>query len=309
MSDAHSSDPRPATGEPVATSETDIVVAGWRRALGNLVRVFNTNKTSWLGLGIFVVIALAAILAPVLAPHDPAEQSVLHRVEPPSAEYPLGTDAFGRDVLSRLLYGAQISLLVGVSSVLLAMIFGGTLGIIAGYKGGRTDTLIMRAMDVLLSFPTLIMGLLIVAMLGPNLINMIIAIALTLVPKFARIARAPTVSVKERAYIEAGRALGYSDTRIMVVHILPNVIGEVLVLASLWTANAIQIEAGFSFIGLTVRPPTPTWGGMIREGFEQIFNNPWLAVYPGICILLTVFALNLLGDGIRDAVDPKLRDV
>lgn len=279
-----------------------------RGALSALIAVFNRNKTSWLGLAIFLVIAAAAVLAPVLAPYNPAEQSVLHRMKPPSSQFLLGTDAFGRDVLSRLLYGARISLMVGLLSVALAMVVGGALGIIAGYKGGRLDNLIMRCMDVLLSFPTLIMGLLIVALLGPNLTNMIIAIALTLVPKFARIARAPTVVIKQRAYIEACRSLGYSDTRIMVRHILPNVIGEILVLASLWTANAIQIEAGFSFIGLTVRPPTPTWGGMIRDGFEQIFHAPWLALYPGLCILLTVFSLNLLGDGVRDAVDPKLRE-
>ncbi len=290
------------------TGEIPVEPRGRRGALAGLAAVFNRNKTSWLGLVIFLVICALAILAPVIAPHDPAAQSVLNRMKPPSAQFLLGTDAFGRDVFSRLLYGARISLLVGISSVVVAMTVGGALGILAGYKGGQIDNVIMRAMDVLLSFPTLIMGLLIVALLGPNLTNMIIAIALTLVPKFARIARAPTVVIKERAYIEAGRALGYSDLRIMAVHILPNVIGEVLVLASLWTANAIQIEAGFSFIGLTVRPPTPTWGGMIRDGFEQIFQAPWLSIYPGLCILLTVFSLNLLGDGIRDAVDPKLRE-
>lgn len=292
--------------DPIDLQQEDF---GARRGrLATLVAVFNRNKTSWLGLAIFLCIALLAVLAPVIAPYNPAEQSVLHRMKPPSSQFLLGTDAFGRDVFSRLLYGARISLVVGLCSVALAMLVGGALGIVAGYKGGRTDNLIMRAMDVLLSFPTLIMGLLIVALLGPNLTNMVIAIALTLVPKFARIARAPTVVIKQRAYIEACRSLGYSDTRIMAVHILPNIIGEILVLASLWTANAIQIEAGFSFIGLTVRPPTPTWGGMIREGFEQIFHAPWLAIYPGLCILLTVFSLNLLGDGIRDAVDPKLRE-
>lgn len=296
--------------EPDALSPVDAPpeLSERRGALASLVAVFNRNKTSWVGLAIFLIIALMAIFAPLIAPYDPAEQSVLNRMKPPSGQFLLGTDAFGRDVFSRLLYGARISLMVGLCSVAIAMTVGGALGILAGYKGGRVDNVIMRAMDVLLSFPTLIMGLLIVALLGPNLTNMIIAIALTLVPKFARIARAPTVVIKERAYIEAGRALGYSDLRIMTVHILPNVIGEVLVLASLWTANAIQIEAGFSFIGLTVRPPTPTWGGMIRDGFEQIFQAPWLSIYPGLCILLTVFSLNLLGDGIRDAVDPKLRE-
>ncbi|MEO1016231.1 MAG: ABC transporter permease [Pseudomonadota bacterium] len=274
-----------------------------------LLRSFNQNKLSWVGLGLFVVIVLMAVAAPLIAPFDPIDQSVVNRLKPPSADYLLGTDAFGRDVFSRILYGARISLLVGVVSVLIGMVLGGSVGIIAGYYGGRIDLVLMRVMDVMLSFPTLIMGLLVVAMLGPSLQNVIIAIAATLVPKFARIARAPTIAVKERAFIEGCRALGFSDLRIMVLHILPNILAEILVLASLWTANAIQIEAGFSFIGLGVRPPTPTWGGMIREGFEQIFQAPWLAIVPGIAILLTVFALNLLGDGIRDAIDPKLKDV
>jgi peptide/nickel transport system permease protein len=188
------------------------------------------------------------------------------------------------------------------------MVLGGTIGIIAGYKGGLIDNTIMRVMDVFMSFPTLIMGLMVVAMLGPNLVNLIVAIALTVTPRFARIARAPTVSVKERDYIEACRALGYSDLRIMVLHILPNILGELFVMGSLWVATAVRIEASLSFIGLGVRPPTPTWGGMIREGFEEILGASWVSVYPGLLILITVFAFNMLGDGLRDAIDPKLKE-
>ena len=226
---------------------------------------------------------------------------------PPNHIYLLGTDSFGRDVLSRILWGARISIVIGVASVALGMVVGSAFGILAGYFGGRTDQLIMRAMDVLLSFPTLIMGLLVVAVLGPSMVNLTVAIALTVLPKFARIARAPTIAVKERDYIEACRALGYSDVRIMLVHILPNVLGDILVLGSLWTATAIRIEASLSFIGLGVKPPTATWGGIIREGFENILDAPWISFYAGLAVLLTVFALNLLGDGLRDAVDPKLR--
>jgi peptide/nickel transport system permease protein len=165
----------------------------------------------------------------------------------------------------------------------------------------------MQAMDVLLSFPSLIMGIIVVALLGPSLGNLVFAIALTAIAPFARIARAPVLALKERAFVEAGRALGYSHTRIVFVHILPNITSEVLVMATLWMATAVRVEASLSFIGLGVKPPTPTWGGMIRDGFENILDAPWLSVYPGIAILLLVFALNMLGDGLRDATDPKLR--
>jgi peptide/nickel transport system permease protein len=268
---------------------------------------FNANKTSWVGLVIFLIVAFAAIAAPLLSPHDPVEQNILYKLKPPTAEYPLGTDAFGRDILSRLLYVARISLVIGFVSTIAAMLIGSLIGILAGWYGGRFDILVMQTMDMLLAFPSLILGLLIVAMLGPSMTNIILAIALTSVPAFARIARAPTISVKEREYIEACRALGYSDTRIMGGHILPNIFPEILVMGSLWLANAIRTEASLAFIGLGVKPPTPTWGGMIREGFENILDSAWLAVAPGLAILVVVFALNLLGDGLRDAIDPKLK--
>ena len=271
------------------------------------VKAFNANKTSWVGLVIFLIVAFAAISAPLLAPHDPVEQNILYKLRPPTAEHPIGTDAFGRDILSRLLYGARISLVIGFVSTLAAMLLGSVIGIVAGWYGGRFDVIVMQAMDMLLAFPSLILGLLIVAMLGPSMTNIILAIALTSVPAFARIARAPTIAVKEREYIEACRALGYSDTRIMGGHILPNIFPEILVMASLWLANAIRTEASLAFIGLGVKPPTPTWGGMIREGFENILDSAWLAVAPGLAILIVVFALNLLGDGLRDAIDPKLK--
>ena len=278
------------------------------RALRETYRAFRANKTSWIGLTVFLGISGLAILAPWIAPHDPIEQHIERRLESSSSTYRLGTDTFGRDVLSRLLWGARISLIIGTLSILLAMVVGGGLGILAGYKGRKIDLLIMRVMDVLLSFPILIMGLLIVAVLGPSMENLIMAIALTVIPKFARIARGPTVALKEREFIEACRAMGSSDLRVMGIHILPNVLGEVLVMASLWTATAVRIEASLAFIGLGVRPPTPTWGSMIRDGFENILDAPWLSIYPGLCVLALVFSLNLLGDGLRDAADPKLRD-
>lgn len=282
--------------------------SGFSRAMVELYHVFNTNKTSWVGLIVFLFICILALLAPWIAPYDPIELHIVDALQPPSDTYWLGTDSFGRDVWSRILWGGRVSLFVSVTSISIAMIVGGSLGIYAGYKGGRIDQFIMRCMDVLLSFPTLVMGLLVVAVLGASLTNLIIAIALTVTPKFARISRAPTIAVKERDYIEACRALGYSDFRIMFVHILPNVLGEILVLASLWTATAVRIEAYLSFIGLGVKPPTPTWGGMIRQGFEYILDAPWMCIYTGLAVLVLVFALNLLGDGLRDAIDPKLRN-
>ena len=255
-------------------------------ALQQLVRAFNANATSWIGLVTFIL-----------------DQDILARLQGPSAAHWFGTDSYGRDILSRLLWGARLSLLISTVSILAAMLIGGIIGILSGYVGGRFDMIVMQSMDVLLSFPSLIMG----AMLGASVGSLRIAIALTTITPFARIARAPTILVKERDYIEACRALGYSDLRIMTIHILPNIFAEILVMGSLWLATAIRIEASLSFIGLGVRPPTATWGGMIREGFENILDSASLSVFPSLAILLVVFSLNMLGDGLRDAIDPKLR--
>ena len=272
-----------------------------------LLKAFRTNKLTWVGAVIFVVIVVVALAAPLLSPYDPLEQHIFDRLEAPSADYWLGTDAYGRDILSRLLYGARVSLVIGVAAIGSAMLIGSAIGIVAGYYGGKIDLVIMQVMDVLLAFPALILGLIVVAMLGPSMENLIIAISLTAVPPFARIARAPTIVVKERDYIEACRALGYGDLRIMTLHVLPNVLSEILVMGSLWLATAISVEASLSFIGLGVKPPTASWGGMIREGFENILDTFWLSLFPSLAILLVVFSLNLLGDGMRDAIDPKTR--
>ena len=254
-----------------------------------------------------VIVVAGALLAPWVAPFDPNDQNIIDRMQPPGGDYLFGTDSFGRDVLSRILWGARISLLVAVTSIAAAIAIGGTIGMVSGYIGGRFDLIVMQTMDVLLSFPSLILGLIVVALLGPDLINLVFAIALTAIAPFARIARAPVLSLKERAFIEAGRALGFSHTRILFVHVLPNIMGEVLVMGSLWMATAVRTEASLSFIGLGVKPPTATWGGMMREGFENILDAPWLSVWPGIAILLLVLGLNMIGDGLRDATDPRLR--
>ena len=273
----------------------------------SLWRALRSNRIAWIGAAMLLAIAVIAAFAPWLAPHDPIQQNIAYRLDPPSADYLLGTDSYGRDVLSRLIYGAQISLLVGFAAVMIAMIIGSLLGILAGYLGGWFDQVVMGMVDVMLSFPTLLLGLMVAAMLGASLKNLILAIAITEIAPFVRISRAPTISLKRRDFVDAGRALGFSPIRIMYVHILPNLASDIVVLASLWMASAIRTEASLSFIGLGVKPPTATWGGMIRDGFENILDSWWLIVFPCIAILFTVMTLNLLGDALRDSLDPKLR--
>lgn len=274
---------------------------------GGLWLAFTQNRLAWAGLVLLALIVLVALFAPWLAPHDPLEQNIVARLEPPSAEFWLGTDSYGRDVLSRLIHGARISLFVGFVAILIAMLVGTAIGVLAGYLGGVFDQLVMGVLDVLLAFPTLLLGLMIAAMLGASLENLIIAIAVTEVAPFARVARAPTISLRQRDFVEASRSYGCGPLRIMTRHILPNMISDVVVMSSLWLASAIRTEASLSFIGLGVPPPAPTWGAMIREGFENILDAWWLAVFPSLAILVTVLALNLLGDALRDASDPRTR--
>jgi peptide/nickel transport system permease protein len=271
------------------------------------LRFVAEHPATSIGALLCIIVVAGALLAPWIAPFDPNEQNIIDRLQPPGGDYLFGTDSFGRDVLSRILWGARISLLVAVTSISAAIGVSGVIGMISGYVGGRIDLLVMQTMDVMLSFPSLILGLIVVALLGPDLINLVFAIALTAIAPFARIARAPVLSLKERAFIEAGRALGFSHARILFVHILPNIMSEVLVMGSLWMATAVRTEASLSFIGLGVKPPTATWGGMMREGFENILDAPWLSVWPGLAILLLVLGLNMVGDGLRDATDPRLR--
>jgi peptide/nickel transport system permease protein len=268
---------------------------------------FRANPTSWIGLALVIAVVCAAAFAPWIWPVDPLEQNIGDRLSWVVAGHPLGTDSYGRDVLARLLHAGRISLFIGSAAVALALTLGSAIGIAAGYIGGWFDALVTSLLDVILSFPTLLLGLMVVAMLGPSMGNLIVAIAITELAPFARVARAPTIALKNRDFVEAGRALGFSDLRLVVVHIVPNLLSEVIVVASLWIATAIRTEASLSFIGLGVKPPTPTWGGMIHEGFENILDAPWLAVAPGLAILITVLGLNLLGDGLRDAIDPKAR--
>jgi peptide/nickel transport system permease protein len=275
---------------------------------GKLVRAFRTNKLAGGGLVLLLAILVVTVFAPLVAGQDPAVQDVMHKLEGPSAAHIFGTDSFGRDIWARTVYGAQTSLLIGFASTALAVLIGSIIGVLAGWYGGRFDAFVMQVMDILLAFPSLILGMIVVAMLGPSLTNIVLAIALTSIPPFARIARAPTIAIKGRDFIEACRSFGFSTPRILLLHVLPNILSEILVMAALWLANAIRTEASLAFIGLGLKPPIPTWGGMIREGFDNIFDNPWLALVPGTAVLVVIFALNLMGDGLRDAIDPRLKD-
>ncbi len=272
-----------------------------------ILRTFYKNKGALIGLVISVLVVVVSLLAPLIAPHDPLEQNIRDRLKPPGGKYLLGTDDFGRDVLSRILFASRVSLIVGVLAVLLSMVLGIGIGMIAGFKGGKLDAVLIGAVDILMSFPTLIMGLILMIALGRGLSNVILAIGITVAPRFARMSRGSVLSIKENDYVSAARTLGISDYRIVIRHILPNILGDMVVVGTLWVGAAILTEASLSFIGLGVPPPIPSWGRMIREGMDFIETAPWVSMYTGLANLVTVLGFNMLGDGLRDIIDPKLR--
>ena len=272
-----------------------------------LIKTFKSNKTSLVGLFMASCVVVIAFVSPWISPYDPISQDMNIQHAPPSWAHPFGADSYGRDQLSRILWGSRVSLVVGILSVLFAMAAGIPLGMIGGYKGGRIDNLLLRFIDIFMSFPIVILGLLVLAIMGPGLIKIVIAIGVALTPRIARLARGSSLSVKGKEFIEAARAVGQRDTKIMAIHIFPNILGEILVMGTLWVATAIIVEASLSFIGLGVRPPTPSWGAMIRDGLDQLTNAPWLSIFPGLAIFVSVFSFNLIADGLRDISDPKLR--
>jgi peptide/nickel transport system permease protein len=272
------------------------------------LRTFLRNRAAVFGLVLVVLATILSTAAPLLTPDDPLSQDSRSRLQPPSQKHILGRDAFGRDVFARILFAGRISLLVGVCSVLLGGVIGSLLGLVAGYVGGRVENVIMRFVDILMAFPSLLLGLMILAVLGPGLFKMIVAIGIMLSPGFARVLHGAALSLKKREFVEGARSIGAGPIRIVALHILPNTMGDVAVLGSLWTASAIRTEANLSFIGLGVSPPTPTWGNMIRDGTTHLMNAPWLSIFPGFAILVAVLGFNLLGDGIRDVLDPRLRE-
>ncbi len=268
---------------------------------------FLHNRVSLVGVILAIAIAAAAVGAPLLTSWSPFVQDPAHRLHPPGGRHPLGQDAFGRDVLARILYGGRVSLLVGVGAVALAGLTGTTFGLLAGYYRGRTENLLMRIVDMLMAFPNLLLGLIVLAVLGPGLAKMILAIGLVLCPPFARIAHGSTLSLMQLEFVDAARAIGAGAWRILARHILRNIVGELVVLSGLLAAGAIRIEASLSFLGLGMPPPVPTWGNMIREATPYLIDASWLSIAPGVAILLAVLSFNLVGDALRDAIDPRLR--
>lgn len=258
-----------------------------------------------IGATIMAIVLLAAIFAPLIAPHDPYAQSMLTRFRPTSAEFWMGTDGFGRDTFSRTLYGLRITLFTAVVSTLLAMVSGSAVGIVSGYYGGRVDRWISAANDLLMSFPQMVAGIIIVALLGPGITNLIIAIAITAFPAFYRMARSAALALRGRDYIDACRVLGYSDIRIMARHILPETLDDMIIVGTLWLATAVRTESSLAFIGLGAPPPAATLGGMVRQGFDNLLDYPALAIWPSVAILVVMIGLNLIGDGLRDANDPR----
>jgi peptide/nickel transport system permease protein len=280
-----------------------------RRVLKELVR----NKAALLGLVILVAITAAAITAPVLAPVDPTAQEVTHRLKAPGWTSPdgrvslLGTDHLGRDILSRLIFGARISLVIGVSAVALAGTLGTLLGLVAGYQGGRVDDFVMRLTDTMLAMPFILLALAVIAVLGPSLRNIIFVLGITSWVSYARVVRAEVLTLRTREFVSAAQALGGGGRRIVFRHLLPNVLTPVIVIATLEVARMIILESALSFLGLGVQPPTPTWGGMLADGRAYLSTAWWQATFPGLSIMLTVLGINLLGDWLRDVLDPRLQ--
>ncbi|MFN8559453.1 MAG: ABC transporter permease [Dehalococcoidia bacterium] len=260
------------------------------------------------GLALILLMLFVAIFAPLVAPHDPTQIRMTRRLQPPGLTFPFGTDNVGRDVFSRVVYGARISLTIGALAVTLGTVGGALLGLVSGYVGGRLDFVLQRAMDMIQSFPLLILALVIVAMLGASTRNVIIAIAVVLIPGAGRIVRGSTLSVRTFPYIEAARTVGASDLRIVALHVLPNVAAPIIVIATATLGSAILVESSLSFLGLGSSPTAPTWGGMLSiEGRTFFQMAPWLAVFPGLAISVAVLGFNLLGDALRDLWDPTLR--
>ncbi|MEA3423919.1 MAG: nickel transporter permease [Bacillota bacterium] len=274
----------------------------------NVFRRLKKSRTSMVGLFIVGLLIFFAIFAPLIAPHDPIVGQLSLRHNAPSSEFLFGTDSQGRDVLSRIIYGARISVQIGLISVGIALIIGTIMGVLSGYYGGMIDIIIMRIVDIMLAFPTILLALAIISALGPSLMNAMIAVGIVNVPRFARIVRASVLSVKENEYTEAAISIGCTDFQIITKHILPNCLAPIIVQSTMTIGTAILEAAGLSFLGLGAQPPLSEWGAMLADSRGYMRQAPWSVMYPGLAIMVTVLGFNLLGDGLRDALDPRLKE-
>lgn len=291
----------------IQTAELESQI-GEAQTFGTLMRrMARENKLAVISFGVIILFILAAVFAPLLTPYTYDEMDLANRLAPPSAAHLLGTDEGGRDVFTRLLYGARVSLLIGIVPTLMSMAIGAALGILAGFAGGKTDTVIMRIADVMLAFPSILLAMVLMYMLGDGLINIFLTLSIVNWASVARVVRAETLRLKELEYVEAARVTGVSRSKILLRHILPNCIPTLIVLFTLNVPSSILTESGLSFLGLGVQPPAASWGLMVNQGRQYLYTAPWLSFAPCVAIMLTVLAFNFLGDGLRDVMDPHLQ--
>jgi peptide/nickel transport system permease protein len=295
------------SADSVQLSSADVPAVAGSRAAALSWRRLRRSSSLVVGAAIILAVVASAVLAPSIAPYDPIDQEFTSQLRPPSTTHLFGTDEFGRDIFSRVVFGARIALNIGVLADTIATVLGVLLGVVAGYVGGRLDALVTRIIDVVLAFPYLLLAMIVVAILGPGLTNAMIAIAIVYTPQFARVVRGVVLSIKEQDFVEAARASGSGPTRILARYVLPNIVSPVIVMATLTIGFMIVETAGLSFLGLGASPPTPEWGSMLATGRAYMLAAPWITTFPGLAILLTVVAFNLVGDGLRDLLDPRLR--
>jgi ABC-type dipeptide/oligopeptide/nickel transport system permease subunit len=297
----------------ISTAWEDMEERGWRQRLRYLGRLLGRDRSGMLGIALFLLVVVAAVFAPWIAPHDPLQQNLRAAKQPPAWtaegtwEYPLGTDSIGRDVFSRIIYGSRVSLTVGFFGVLIASSLGLVIGLVAGYLGGRADNIIMGFVNLLLALPYLLFVVFIASVLGRSLLNVILIFGITDAPIFARITRGEVLRIRQSGYVESAISIGARTPRILFDHILPNLIGPLITVATFEMSAMIFYEAGLGFLGLSVPPSVPSWGNMLANGRQYLTIYPWIATYPGIAIAVTALGMNLLGDWLRDVLDPRLR--
>ncbi len=280
----------------------------FKESAGKIVKVLFRRKVVIVAAVVMVAFILMAVFAPLIAPYDPYEQNLINRNQDPSSEHILGTDALGRDLLSRIIYGTRVSLMVGLFATIFASIIGTAIGLTVGYIGGVLDSVVMRIVDAILSIPPLVQAMVVGTILGSGLVNVSITIGFSMIPTYVRIARGQVLSIKLQEYVNASIAVGTRTPRLLVKHILPNCISPIIVLMTQNLGSAMLTEANLSFIGLGIAPPTASWGAMVSQGQAQLINHPLISIAPGLCIMLIVLAFNIFGDGVRDALDPRLRN-